>query len=115
VANAKDKWNSDEAKTNLPVVVQQVPKSNRAGCGVLYLAQMEDNKAEKEKLLLDAINNHADSAYGDGVQVGALARFLLAEMYRKAGKTADADRLTAEIKDKYPGAINHNGELLVNP
>ena len=65
-----------EAKDALTEVVRKYPKSNRAGCAVLYLAQLSGG-TEREDYLKSAIADHGDAWYGDGAQVGALARKLL--------------------------------------
>jgi hypothetical protein len=45
-----------------------------------------------------AIADHGDCWYGDGVQVGAYARFHLAMHYLREGKRAKAEDLIAEIR-----------------
>ncbi len=91
--------------------VEEFPESNRAGCTVQYLGQMipgDERVAYFEK----AIEEYSDSWYGDGVEVGAYARFYLAHHYLKNGKKAMADKLFQELQDLYPDAIRHNGRLI---
>ena len=51
---------------------------------------------------------------GDGVQVGAYARFLLVQDYRARGEDQKAQALFIELKTSYPDAIDHGGKLLVD-
>jgi hypothetical protein len=52
--------------------------------------------------------------YGDGVQVGAYARFLLAWDCKNIGEASRANELRTEIESKYPDAVDHAGNLLVD-
>ena len=108
---ANKSWNSPEAKESLKKLIEKYDRANRTGCALLYLGQMNKG-AEKEKYLKMAIADFGDCAYGDGVQVGAYARFHLAHYYKSSGKTADAKKLFAEIRKKYPESIDHRGNLL---
>lgn len=101
-----------DAKAILERVVKEYPKSNRAGSAVLYLAQLSSG-AEREGYLKTAIDAHSDTWYGDGVQVGALARAQLAAYYVATGKTAEAKTLAEEVVQRFPGAIDHRGRPLV--
>lgn len=100
-----------EARDILQQMIEEFPGMNRTGCAVLYLAQQSEGE-DREHLLKTAIADHADSFYGNGVQVGALARFYLAHDYVKAAKKDEAKRLIEELKRDYPDAISHSGELL---
>jgi len=108
---ANRKWNSPEAKESLKKLLAKYDKANRTGCALLYLGQMSGGE-EKEEYLKQAMNQHGDCWYGDGVQVGAYARFYLAMHYRETGKTEEADKLLKELRENYPDAINHRGRLL---
>ena len=110
---ANKNWNTPEAKESLLklVAMKQYGKANRTGCALLYLGQMSSGQ-EKENSLKQAIQDHGDCMYGDGVQVGAYARFLLAEYYQQIGKMADALTLLKEIQKNYPSAIDHPGRPL---
>ena len=110
---ANQKWGTPEAKESLQTMVQKFPDINRTGCAVLYLAQMSQDY-ERAQFLQDCIEKYNDCFYGDGVQVGAYARFLLAKDYKSQGDTSKAKALFNEIKAKYAGAIDHNGNLLVD-
>jgi len=111
VAN-KD-WNSDAGKQSLQQLISQYGKANRTGCALLYLGQMTQGD-ERVHYLQQAIKDFGDCYYGDGVQVGAYARLYLAGTYKKAGQTAKADALIQEIKEQFPNAINHRGDLLAD-
>jgi len=108
---ANKNWNSSEAKESLKQLIEQYPNANRTGCAILYLAQM-NNGDEKEKFLKKAIDHHSDCVYGNAVQVGAFARFQLADYYSKTGKQQEADKLLSEIINLYPDAVDHQGRLL---
>ena len=101
-----------DAKEILLRVVEQFPKSNRAGSAVLYLAQLSSG-AEREAYLKTAIDAHGDTWYGDGVQVGAFARAQLAALYAADGRIAEGKALAREVVERFPGAIDHSGRPLV--
>jgi hypothetical protein len=110
---ANQKWGTPEAKESLQIMVQKFPDINRTGCAVLYLAQMSQGD-ERAQYVQDCIDKYNDCFYGDGVQVGAYARFLLAKDYKSQGDTSKAKALFNEIKANYAGAIDHNANLLVD-
>ena len=62
-----------ESRGLLQDLVGKYPGSNRAGCAALYLAQAAP-ETDREVLLKEAIERHADAWYGDGTQVGPMAR-----------------------------------------
>ena len=101
------------AKDKLRRVVSQYPKSNRAGSAVLYLAQLSSGD-QREKYLKSAIGEHGDAWYGDGVQVGAMARAQLAALYAATGRTAEAQALAKEVVTLFPGAVDHSGRPLAD-
>jgi hypothetical protein len=102
-----------EATEILQRVVKEFPKSNRAGSAVLYLAQLASG-ADREAYLKTAIEAHGETWYGDGAQVGALARVQLAAYYAADGRTAEARNLAKEVTDGFPGAVDHSGRRLVD-
>jgi hypothetical protein len=69
---------------------------------------------ERARLLKDCTGKFNDCFYGDGVQVGAYARFLLAEDYINKGEEKKAAALYGEISTKYADAVDHRGHLLVD-
>lgn len=110
---ANQKWGTPEATTNLQAMVNKYPDLDRTGCAMLYLAQMSKGD-DRAQYLQDCIDKYNDCFYGDGVQVGVYARFLLAQDCRSNGQRAKADALFNEIKSKYPEAIDHSGGLLLD-
>ena len=107
----QNSWGTDKAKRLLKKVIEKYPESNLAGCSALYLGQMS-TRQEKEKYLKAAITKYSDCFYGDGVQVGAYATYLLAKYYQEQGKNDEADKLFNDLKEMYPDAIDHRGNLL---
>lgn len=110
---ANRNWGSPEATENLQAMIKKYPDLNRTGCAVLYLAQGAQG-ADRARYLQDCIEKFNDCFYGDGVQVGALARLLLANDYRGKGEQEKAEALYTEIKTRYADAIDHGGNLLVD-
>jgi hypothetical protein len=109
---ANQKWGTAEAKESLEKMIQKYPDINRTGCATLYVAQKSRGE-ERAQFLRQCIEKFGDCMYGDGVQVGAYARFLLAEDYRRAGELEKSQTLIAEIRSKYPQAVDHRGTLLL--
>jgi len=101
-----------KAPAILQRVVREFSKSNRAGSAVLYLAQLSSG-AEREGYLKTAVDAHSDTWYGDGVQVGALARVQLAALCAADGRMAEAKALAKEVAGSFPGAVDHGGRPLV--
>jgi len=109
---ANQKWGSAEASESLQTMIKKYPDINRTGCATLYVAQRSDGD-KRVKYLQDCIERFNDCFYGDGVQVGVYARFLLAQYYTSKGKKDEAAALYTEIKTKYPEAVDHSGNLLI--
>jgi hypothetical protein len=110
---ANQKFGTLEASNSLQMMIQKYPDIDRTGCAVLYVAQMSQGE-DRARYLQDCIDKYNDCFYGDGVQVGVYARFLLAQDYRSKGERAKADALFNEIKSKYPNAVDHSGNLLID-
>ena len=110
---ADEKWGSPEANESCQAIIKKYPGINRAGCAMLYLAQTSQGD-ERVKHLQDCLKKYNDCFYGDGVQVGAYARFLLVQDYQSKGEEKKAEALSDEIKTKYADAIDHAGNLLVD-
>ncbi len=108
---ANDNWRSQEAVESLKTLVEKYGKANRTGCAILYLGQMSEGD-QQVQYLKQAIEDFSDCYYGNGVQVGAYARFLLAYHLKQAGQDAEAERLLEELEEKYPNAIDHRGRRL---
>lgn len=110
---ANQKWGTPEAQESLRIMIQRYPDINRTGCATLYVAQKSKGD-ERAKYLKECIENFNDCYYGDGVQVGAYARFLLAGDYVSRGEQEEAAALYNEIQAKYSDAVDHSGKLLVD-
>jgi hypothetical protein len=110
---ANQKWGSPEAADSLQTMIKKYPDVNRTGCAVLYVAQMSQGD-ERAKNLQACIEKYNDCMYGDGVQVGVYARYLLAQDLRSKGDTKKADELSNEIKTQYADAVDHSGSLLLD-
>jgi len=110
---ANTNWGTPEAIQSLQTMIKKYPDCDRAGCATLYLAQMS-NGDDRARYLQSCIDDYNDCYYGDGVQVGAFARFLLVQDYRSQGDDQKANVLSNEIKTKFAGAIDHQGNLLVD-
>lgn len=107
------KPNSPEASQCFETLIKKYPQIDRTGCAALYVAQRAQGDA-RVKYLQDCIEKYNDCMYGDGVQVGAYARFLLAHEYITKGEDKQAEALYTEIKSAYADAIDHGGNLLVD-
>lgn len=110
---ANKQWRSQEGKDSLEKLIKKFDKANRTGCALLYLGQMSKGK-EREDYLLRAIDGFSDCYYGDGVQVGAYARYYLAYHYKENGQSQKAEALFEELRKTYPDAISHKGRLLAD-
>jgi len=108
---AATNWDTPVAVASLEKLIVDYPKANRAGCALLYLGQMSEGEP-RIKYYKRAIDDYSDCFYGNGVQVGALGRYLLALAYTEAGEVEKATALREELKLKYPDAINHQGHRL---
>ncbi len=110
---ASKKWGTDEMREGLERLIDEFPGTNRSGCAMMYLAQWAKDR-QREEYLKTAIEVYDDCFYGDGVQVGGYARFLLGCDCRRAGDNQRAQKLFDEIRQKYPKAVDHSGKLLVD-
>ena len=108
----KKSGKSEDGKKSLKLLLAKYDKANLTGCALLLIAR-KSNDATKIKYLQLAIEKYSDCFYADGVQVGALARLVLATAYAKKGDKSQADTLLRDIKTNYPDAINHKGESLI--
>jgi predicted Ser/Thr protein kinase/tetratricopeptide (TPR) repeat protein len=109
---ANQKWQTEAARISLLTLVKKYPKANRTGCAILYLGQMSQGD-EQIAYLKQAIADYGDCYYGDGVQVGAYARFLLGQIYQERGSANEAQTLFKDIRSNYPKSIDHAGHSLV--
>ena len=94
---------------DLKTLLEKYPSANRTGCAVMYAGQRA--KLDGEKWFRLAIEKSSDCYYGDGACVGAYARYYLAALCKRSGKSEEAKKLIAEIKSQYPDAVTHRGQL----
>jgi hypothetical protein len=102
-----------ESRSRLIALVDRYPKANRSGCALLYLAQASAGE-EREAFLRRAIAEHSDAFYGDGTQVGAFGRVLLALHLAETDRRDEALALAADVDRLYPGAVDHSGRRLTD-
>ncbi|MGV3516301.1 hypothetical protein [Luteitalea sp.] len=102
-----------ESRGRLQELIDKYPASNRAGCAALYLAQMSGDP-DREVLLKQAIERHADAWYGDGSQVGPMARAYLAMHYQQQKRQDDAAATARAIAVETPDAVDHQGRRIVD-
>lgn len=102
-----------QGSERLEAMIKKYPDVNRSGCATLDVAEASRGD-ERAKYLHDCIEKFNDCFYGDGVQVGAYARFLLAGDCRQKGEDTKAAALYGEIKAEYADAIDHRGNLLID-
>lgn len=110
---ANKNWRSPEAKASLEKMVALYPDVNRTGCALVYLGQYAEGD-EKAALLEQAIKGHSDCFYGNGVQVGPYARYLLGHYKHAIGDAEGAAKQAEWIVENAPKAIDHRGRLLAD-
>ncbi|MBQ7190148.1 MAG: hypothetical protein IJR99_12100 [Kiritimatiellae bacterium] len=103
----------DVDNEQLQTLITKYPKANRTGCAVMYAGQRARGSDDGKWFRL-AIEKYGDCLYGNGVQVGAYARFYLARYLYRAGRKAEADALRDEILKHYPDARTHRGQKLAD-
>ncbi len=109
---ADEHFGTEEARRAMKTLVEKYKNANRSGCSLVYLGQMSDDE-ERITYFQQAITLHSDCFYGDGVQVGAFARFLLGQEYLKSGNAEKAQTLFDEIRKDYADSTDHGGRSLV--
>jgi len=105
-------WQTEAARKSLQTLVEKYPKANRTGCALLSLGQMRHDE-EHIAYLRQAIADHSDCFYGDGVQVGAYARFLLGRVYFEGADLDKAKTLFDQLRSNYTDAVDHEGRSLL--
>ena len=76
------------------MLAARYPRSNRAGCAAVELAQMSTGDV-REQYLKKAIDQHSDAWFENGAQVGPLAMTLLAMHYAGLDRLPEAEKLAA--------------------
>lgn len=105
--------NSPAQIAALKKFIKKYPGFNRTGCALVELGFVTEG-AEAGEYFKEAIQKYDDCYWGDGVQVGALARFTLASYYKNTGQNDKAAALFTEVRNNYPDAIDHSGQLLLD-
>ena len=100
-----------DAAPILEGLIKDYPKSNRSGCAALILARRVP-PAERGRHLRQVIINHSDAWCESGIQVGGLARALLAVHYAGLDQYDLAERLAQEVVTLFPDAIDDSGAPL---
>jgi hypothetical protein len=100
-----------EAEPILQELIRRYPKSNRAGCALVLLAR-HSTGAQREGFLRQAIEHDRDAWFENGVQVPAVARAMLAIHLAGLGRFEAAEKLAAELVERFPGAIDQSGATL---
>ena len=98
---------------HLQMLISKYPKANRTGCAVMYAGQRSRGADDGNWFRL-AIEKYGGCLYGDGAQVGAYARFYLADLLERKGDKAGAAKLRAEILALYPDALTHRGRKMAD-
>jgi hypothetical protein len=96
---------------SLEALAAKYPRSNRAGCAIVELAQMSTGNV-REQYLKRAIDEHADDWFENGAQVGPLAMAFLAMHYAGLDRLSEAERLAAELSARYPESVDSTGASL---
>jgi hypothetical protein len=99
------------ADRTLEELIKRYPRSNRAGCALLELAQLS-NGIRRERYLREAIRFGGDAWFENGVQVAALARAMLAVHLAGLDRFDEAERLATELVTQYPGSVDQTGASL---
>lgn len=94
-------------------LVSKYPKANRTGCAALYVAQRMQG-ARQIAALTEVIEKFGDCYYGDGCNVGALARYHLVVAAQNQGDKARAKAVADELRRNSGDAIGHDGALIVD-
>ena len=102
-----DNYREPNIKEIITDFLSQYEKGNRVGCVRMYLAQ-KTGGPDREKLLLQTIEENSDAYYLDGCSVGGLERLYLASLYVREGEKKKAQKWIAEIEADFPDAQDHS-------
>jgi hypothetical protein len=75
------------------------------------LAQLSTEQ-RREEFLRQAIAHEGDAWFENGVQVGAIARAMLAIHLAGLERFEEAEKLAREVVERFPGAIDQTGATL---
>ncbi len=112
------KGRNADALTTYRALIERFPEQNRAGCAAIYLAGLQlsgKNYQEAIETLTLAAEKYDQDRYGDGVEVGGYAYFLLAKAYCETGEYEKAAASLRNLVDKFPYASGHrSGDALMS-
>lgn len=107
-------WKSKKSKEREAIVLtlqRRFPRANLTGC-ITFRMALSSSRSRQIKLLQQVIKNYNDSWYGNGVQIGPLARYYLIIMLMQDGKKAEAKKYRDELETSYPNALYSSQTLL---
>ena len=99
------------SRPQLVELAEKYPRSTRSGCAALQLARSSAAE-DRERSLETVIQLHSDAWCEDGVQVGLLARALLAMHFVGLERYDEAERLASEVAVRFPGSVDTAGAPL---
>ena len=99
------------SRPQLVELVEKYPRSTRSGCAALQVAR-SSSAEERERSLETVIQLHSDAWCEDGVQVGSLARALLAMHFVGLERYDEAERLVSDVALQFPGSVDTAGAPL---
>lgn len=108
-------WRAKKGKERHAVAItmrRRFPKANLTGLVMFNLA-LDNARQKRIDLLKQVIRDHGDCRYGNGVQVGAMARYHLICILMGTGKQEEAEKYREELKTSFPNAIDHAGKPLI--
>ena len=107
-------WRGKKGKERNAVAItmqRRFPKANLTGLVMFNLA-LENARQKRIDLLKQVIRDHDDCRYGNGAQIGAMARYHLIVILKETGKQEEAEKYREELRTDFPDAIDYNGKLL---
>ncbi len=103
----------DAQKAVAQTLLRKYPKSNWAGCMLINQANVSPRQ-EEMRYLRQAIANYSDCYFASGVQVGALARYLMGKALLRDKRKGEARHIFNELRTLYPEARAVTGALFVD-
>ncbi len=105
-------WKTRKGKERQAIAItllRRFPKANRTGC-TLYLLALDNARQKRIDLLKQVIQNHSDCWFGNGMQVGATARYHLIRILMETGKQEEAEQYREELNTLFPDAVDGIGK-----